>query len=155
MGCVYGSILHKAGATVTTVCRSNYSVAKEKGIIIRSKVFGRVQFKPIVSSTTLEAAQHGPFDFIIVCSKAFPGTAEMIKEAVSPQTAIALGQNGIGIEEEYARLYPNNTIISGVIYLPVTQVEQGVVEHGTFERFEIGTYPPEASPYAKAQTQTL
>ena len=58
-------------------------------------------------------------------------------------------------EEDYAGLYPNNTIISGVVYLPVTQVEPGVVEMGPLERFEIGTYPANASAKAKAQVQRL
>ena len=71
------------------------------------------------------------------------------------QTAICLAQNGIAIEEDYARLYPENTIISGVVYLPVTQVEPGVVEMAPLERFEIGTYPANASAAAKAQTQRL
>lgn len=97
--------------------------------------------------------QHGPFDYLVVTAKAFPGTAKLIKEAVSPSTTIVLGQNGIGIEEEYAKLYPESTIISGVVYLPVTQVEPGVVEHGPLERFEIGTYPPNARAEAKAKCQ--
>lgn len=155
VGCVYGYILHQAGVSVTAVCRTNYSAVKDNGILIRSKIFGRAQFRPTTVKTVSEAAQHGPFDFLLVCSKAFPGTAEMIREGVSPQTAITLGQNGIGGEDDYAQLYPNNTIISGVVYLPVTQVEPGVVEHGPLERFEIGTYPPNASSSAKAQVQEL
>ena len=50
----------------------------------------------------------------------------MIEAAVSERTAIVLAQNGIGIEEEYAELCPNNTIISGVVWLPTTQVEPGM-----------------------------
>ena len=155
VGCVYGYILHKAGVSVTVVCRSNYNVVKEQGILIRSKIFGRAQYHPATVRTVSEACNHGPFDFLLVCSKAFPGTAEMIKEAISPQTAIVLAQNGIGNEEDYAQLYPHNTIISGVVYLPVTQVELGIVEHGALERFEIGTYPPKASPNAESQCQQL
>ncbi|KAK3715370.1 hypothetical protein LTR37_007098 [Vermiconidia calcicola] len=156
VGCVYGYILHKAGATITAVCRTNYDVVKERGIHIRSKIFGECHYNPSPTRTVAEAASNGPFDYIVVASKAFPGTAEMIREAVTPEhTAIVLAQNGIGIEEDYARLYPHDTIITGVVYLPVTQVEPGVVEMGPLERFEIGTYPAKASPAAKARTQRL
>ncbi|CAJ2502524.1 Uu.00g099180.m01.CDS01 [Anthostomella pinea] len=156
VGCVYAYILHEAGCSVTAVCRTNYQAVKDNGILIRSKIFGRQQFKPTTVQSVSEAVQHGPFDYLLVCSKAFPGTAAMMKEAVTPgKTAIVLAQNGIGGEDEYARLYPENTIISGVVYLPVTQVEPGVVEHGPLERFEIGTYPPDAPSTAKAQAQTL
>jgi 2-dehydropantoate 2-reductase len=67
-----------------------------------------------------------------------------------------LAQNGIGIEAEYAVAYPNNTIISGVVYLPTTQVEPGIIEHGTpLERFEIGTYPASSGVDAKAKADQL
>jgi len=155
VGCVYGYILHKAGVAVTAVCRTNYNAVKERGILVRSKIFGRAHFNPTTVKTVAESARHGPFDYILVCSKAFPGTAKMISDAVSPQSAIVLAQNGIAIEEEYAQLYRNNTIISGVVYLPVTQVEDGIVEHGPLERFEVGTFPASASQEAKAKAQGL
>lgn len=155
VGCVYGYLLHRGGAEVVALCRSNYEAVKEKGILIRSRDWGQQQYSPVAVKSVSEASSHGPFDFVVVCSKAFPGTATLIREAVSPQTAIVLAQNGIDIEEDYVSLYPQNTIVSGVVYLPVTQVEPGVVEHGSFQRFEIGTYPAEASPAAKAQVQAF
>ena len=153
VGCVYGYILDKAGVDVTAVCRSNYEAVKSKGISIRSAMFGRHQYHPTAVRTVKEA--NGPFDYLLVCSKAFPGTSKLIQDAVSPQTAIVLAQNGIAIEDEYAELYPKHTIISGVVYLPVTQVEPGVVEMGPLEKFEIGTFPARAPPEAKAKTQLL
>ena len=138
VGCVYGYILDKAGVEVTAVCRTNYEAVKARGIIVRSAIFGHQQYHPTAVRTIAEAK--GPFDFILVCSKAFPGTSKLIKDAVSPQTAIVLAQNGIAIEDEYAELFPTNTIISGVVYLPVTQVDAGIVEMGPLERFEIGTF---------------
>lgn len=158
VGCVYGYILHQAGVEVTAVCRTNYEAVKERGIFIKSKIFGEnCHYMPHATRTAAEASKNGPFDYIIVASKAFPGTAEMIKEAVTPgQTAIVLAQNGIAIEEEYAELYPNNTIISGAVYLPVTQTAPGVVEMAALERFEIGPYPAKnASLKAKEETQRL
>lgn len=153
VGSVYGWILHKAGAEVTVVCRTNYAAVKENGITIRSAIFGKVHFRPSTVDSVSAAA--GPFDFILVCSKAFPGASGAIQDAVSPGTAVVLAQNGIGIEQEYAEKFPGNPVISGVVYLPVTQVEPGVVEMGPLERFEIGTYPAEAPAEAKAQARIL
>ncbi|EMC97327.1 hypothetical protein BAUCODRAFT_575211 [Baudoinia panamericana UAMH 10762] len=144
VGCVYAYILHKAaGVTVTTVCRTNYNAVKENGILIRSKIFGTQRFRPKAVQSVHEARRHGPFDYVVVCSKAFPGTAETIEPA-----------NGIGVEDGYAELYPTNTLISGVVYLPVTQCEPGVVEHGPLERFEIGTFPAASCAKPEAQEQT-
>jgi len=153
VGCIYGYILHKGGASVTTVCRTNYDAVAEHGITIRSEIFGRVHYAPVTVRSPEEA--RGPFDYVLVCSKAFPGTSALIKAGVGPETAIVLAQNGIGIEEEYASAYPNNTIITGVVYLPTTQVEPGIVEMGPLERFEIGTYPAHTSTASKARAERL
>lgn len=156
VGCIYALILWRAGEEVTAVCRSNYSQVQQNGITVRSKKWGSCSARPNVVRTPEEAVQFGPFDYILVCSKAFPSTAKLISAAVGPETTIVLAQNGIGIEAEYAVAYPNNTIISGVVYLPTTQVEPGMIEHGTpLERFEIGTYPANAGVNAKAKADQL
>ncbi|KAK6437246.1 hypothetical protein LTR95_006560 [Oleoguttula sp. CCFEE 5521] len=150
VGCIYGYIVEQGGVEVIAVCRSNYEQVKSNGVVIRSAKWGTVTARPHAARSPQEAAQYGPFDYILICSKAFPGTSELIRDAVTEGTAIVLAQNGIGIETEYTTAYPSNTIISGVVYLPTTQVEPGVVEHGTpLERFEIGTYPSDAGSAAE------
>lgn len=100
VGAVYGYIIDKGGVTVNAVCRTNHTAVKERGVFIRSKIFGECHYHPFATRTVAEAANNGPFDYIIVASKAFPGTAKMIKDAVTPgKTAIVLAQNGIAIEE--------------------------------------------------------
>ena len=156
VGCIYALILWRAGEEVTAVCRSNYEAIQAHGITVRSKKWGTCSARPNAVRTTEEAAQLGPYEYVIVCSKAFPNTAKLISAAVSPETVIVLAQNGMGIEAEYAVAYPHNTIISGVVYLPTTQVEPGIIEHGTpLERFEIGTYPSASNADAKAKTEQL
>lgn len=154
VGSVYGWFLEQAGVEVTAVCRSNFLQVKENGLQIRSKKWGKVLHKPITSAFVSDAKQYGPFDYVVVCSKAFPETHTLIHDAVTPETAIVLAQNGIGIEEAYHVAYPRNTIISGVVYLPVVQIQPGVVEHGTpLERFEIGVYPAPGSSADKEKLQ--
>ena len=156
VGSLYGWFLEKAGVQVTAVCRSNYRQVKQHGLQIRSAKWGKHLHKPITVPTVAEAKAHGPFDYILVCSKAFPDTHTLIKDAVTPQSTIVLAQNGIGIEESYAKLYPQNTIISGVVYLPVTQIEQGVIVHSDpLERFEIGAYPASKATDAQTKVQGL
>ena len=64
VGCTYAAFLEKGGSQVTCVCRTNYEAVREKGILIRSKTFGRLQTKPTAVRTVSEAASHGPFDYI-------------------------------------------------------------------------------------------
>ncbi|KAG9186203.1 2-dehydropantoate 2-reductase [Alternaria panax] len=160
VGTVYLYLLSKVAST-TAVCRSNYDVVKKDGFIINSSIFGQnLHFKPKVVQDCREAASQssGPFDYIIVCTKAIPDTVpKLIAPAVTPgHTAIVLIQNGIGIEEEYSRAYPNNPIISAVVYMPATQRPAGVVKHGEVEQLQVGAYPSSADgTHAKAFTELV
>lgn len=156
VGSVYGYILHKAGCNVTAVCRTNYDAVKANGITIRSDKWGLLHYKPTAVRSTADASSRGAFEYVLVCSKAFPGTSKLIADVVTESTVVVLAQNGIGIEDEYAQLYPENTIISGIVYIPVTQTSPGVVTHTpALERLEIGTFPASASAKAKDQCQRL
>ncbi|EMD66622.1 hypothetical protein GGP41_008033 [Bipolaris sorokiniana] len=155
VGAIYLYLLSKVAHT-TAVCRSNYDAVKEHGFIINSSIFGNdIHFKPNVVRDCGEASSHSPepYDYIVVCSKAIPGTVpRLIAPAVTPgHTAIVLIQNGVGIEEEFIQAYPNNPIISTVVYLPATQRPAGVIRHGEVEQLQLGAYPSSSSnSYAKA-----
>ena len=158
VGSIYAYILAKGGAHITTVCRSNYTAVSQHGISISSALFGEVSFRPsAVVRSVDETDSQDPFDYILICSKAFPGTAALVHAAVTPaKTALVLCQNGIGIEHEYAELYPRNTIISGVVYLPTTQTAPGLIKMGPLQKLQLGTYPAAPSAAAaKAQVATL
>ncbi|KAJ4374964.1 hypothetical protein N0V83_002043 [Neocucurbitaria cava] len=148
VGAVYLYLLSKVSST-TAVCRSNYDVVKKDGFTINSSIFGKnIYFRPNVVRDCEEAVSSGPkpYDYIIVCSKAIPGVIpQLIKPAVTlGQTAIVLVQNGVGIEQEYHDAFPDNPIISAVVYLPATQRPAGVIKHGEVEKLQIGSYPSSA-----------
>lgn len=148
IGTIYVYLLYKAGYDVTAVCRSNYEAAKKNGFLIDSERFGKgLKFQPKVVRTPAEAASNGPYDYVIVTTKAIPDaeTSKVIAPAVTEgKTCIALVQNGIGIEDEYAERFPNNPLLSCVVYLPSTQISPGHMQMGTFESLEIGTFPASA-----------
>jgi 2-dehydropantoate 2-reductase len=149
VGTVYLWLLSKVAHT-TAVCRSNYDVAKRDGFIINSTMFGQgIHFKPHVVRDCEEAASQGtgdPYDYIVVCSKAIPSTVpKLIAPVVTfGKTAIVLVQNGVGIEEEYRVAFPENPIVSAVVYLPATQRPAGVIKHGEIAKLEVGSYPSSA-----------
>ncbi|KAI8963542.1 2-dehydropantoate 2-reductase [Daldinia sp. FL1419] len=140
---------------VTALCRSNYEVASRDGFTIHSNLWGEnLSFRPRVARSVAEAVQQLSldtqpfFDFIVISAKAVPtnpSIAELINPAVTKgKTAIVLLQNGIGIEEEYARRYPENPLLSTVAYFPATQISPGVVIHKEVEMLHVGTYPTTA-----------
>ncbi|KAH9220990.1 2-dehydropantoate 2-reductase [Leptodontidium sp. 2 PMI_412] len=153
IGATYAFVLSRAlpASNIVTVCRSNYDSASKDGFTINSFLWGQNQkVRPVVVRSVDEAAESdpAPFDYVVVCSKALPtvpSTAEMIKPAISPQTTIVLIQNGIAIEEPYAKLYPNNPLLSTVVYLPASQTSPGVILHKEVELLHIGSYPSSSS----------
>ena len=167
IGAVYVYTLMHAGAEVTAVCRSNYDVVKRDGIMMYSVRFGNVRFRPNVVRIAEEATSSVPWDYVVVCSKCFPRSSpslsNMIQPVIGPSTAIVLVQNGIDIEAEVAASYPNNPIISCVVYLPSTQIRPGVIDYGatqkeTLNMLELGTYPasaPESHKRAAEQFAAL
>ncbi|KAK9780627.1 putative 2-dehydropantoate 2-reductase [Seiridium cardinale] len=158
IGAVYTWVLSRAlpPSNIVAICRSNYDEASKNGLTVHSSLWGKnLNVKPAVFRSVPEAAEASPgepFDYVIISSKALqttPSTAELIKPAVSKTTTIVLIQNGIGIEDEYAKMFPDNPLLSTVVYLPATQVSPGVVEHKEVELLHVGTYPANASHPAK------
>ncbi|KAF2661756.1 2-dehydropantoate 2-reductase [Lophiostoma macrostomum CBS 122681] len=158
VGTIYLYLLSHS-CTVTAVCRSNYATVSDHGFTINSSIFGdNIRFKPRVVRDCSEAAaalspdSGSSYDYIVVCSKAIPGQIpETIRPAVTPgRTAIVLVQNGIGIEQEYRDAFPQNEVVSCVVYLPVSQGAPGVVTHREIERLEVGAYPSSSAPSSSA-----
>ncbi|KAI1189894.1 2-dehydropantoate 2-reductase [Nemania serpens] len=158
LGIIYTWVLSRAipESNITAVCRSNYDAASRDGFVLHSTLWGRdLSVRPQVVRSVSEAvaqSQSQPFDYIVVTAKALPttpSTAELIRPAVTPgKTVVVLIQNGIGIEEEFARLYAGDDvpILSTVAYLPATQLEPGVVKHDVLEHLHVGTYPASGVP---------
>ncbi|KAJ8126156.1 hypothetical protein O1611_g7482 [Lasiodiplodia mahajangana] len=158
MGTVYAWVISRAvpETNITAICRSNYDVACQNGFTLHSTIWGNdLSVRPRVVCSISEAvaqAQSKPFDYILVTTKGLPttpSTAELIRPAITPgRTAVVLIQNGIGIEEEFARLYAGDDvpIISTVAYLPATQIAPAVVKHDVVEHLHVGTYPATGVP---------
>ena len=158
IGAVYLYELLTAGCLVTAVCRSNYSQVKEHGFTLNSVRHGNVKYRPTAVVRDVSECQSQTFDYVLVCSKSFPGSkpslAEILRPVLEgkPEAAIILAQNGIGTEDEFAAAYPDHTVVSGVVYLPATQTAPGIINYPEMlNLFELGTYPADASSSAKAK----
>ncbi|OJJ53417.1 hypothetical protein ASPSYDRAFT_212287 [Aspergillus sydowii CBS 593.65] len=148
LGIVLGAFLHKSGAELVCVCRSNYQAAKAHGFKIDSIALGSYTYHPELVNSVSEARALAdkPYDYIIVATKAFPdedpSPVEVISEAVSTShTAIVLVQNGIGVEEAYWKRFPANLIISAVAYMPSTRISSTEVVQTETQHILTGAYP--------------
>ncbi|KAH7110264.1 ketopantoate reductase PanE/ApbA-domain-containing protein [Dactylonectria macrodidyma] len=148
IGTVYALILNNADVDLVCICRSNFEEAQTAGFKVRSSVFGDHTIRPKIARSVADAVaiDDKHFDFVLVCTKSFPGSQNSTVQALEPalqssSTMIVLLQNGLGVESDYRTRYPNNPIISGVVYMPTTKISANEVVHTEVEKLFIGSYP--------------
>ncbi len=142
IGAFYGALLAKAGCDVAVVCRSDYPVVKKQGYQINSHLLGHWRFMPSQIVTRATDYQ-GVADYVILCSKITPDSdrVALIRDAVSPDTAIVFIQNGVEIEQELAEAFPDNEVISGLAFICCNRLTPGTVTHLAYGKLTLGNVP--------------
>ncbi len=141
VGSYFGGKLVQADTRVSALCRSDFEIAKEQGLEIQSYQ-GDFRFKP--AEVVKDAAQLSVKpDYVVVCLKVLPeiDVAEIIKDAVGPETVIVLVQNGINIEKQVASAFPKNELISGIAFIAISRIKLGVARHTGSGKLILGNYP--------------
>ncbi len=152
IGAFYGALLAKSGCDVAVVCRSDYPIVKQQGYQIDSHLLGRWRFMP--SQVVTQAADYqGVADYVILCSKITPDSdrVALIRDAISPDTAIVFIQNGVEIEQELSDAFPDNDVISGLAFICCNRLTPATITHLAYGRLTLGNVPRGVS----AKTQTL
>ncbi|MBF0184812.1 MAG: 2-dehydropantoate 2-reductase [Magnetococcales bacterium] len=141
VGGYYGAQLAKAGATVSTVHRSDYAVIRERGIQIDG-LQGSSLFRPAHVLQQVEIQEQAP-DYILVALKVLEeiDTASIIRPAVGKKTVILLLQNGIETEQRIADAFPDNEILSGLAFVCLSRTAPGRIAHSCYGHLAIGRYP--------------
>ena len=151
IGAFYGSLLAKAGAEVSVVCRSDHPSVKQNGFTIESASLGSYRFLPrqILKDT---ADYKEPADYVMLCTKMLPGVDRiaLLKPAVSPQTAIVFIQNGVDIEQELQDAFPDNEVVSGLAFICCNRLGPGHVAHLAYGRLVLGNLPDSVSAKTEA-----
>ncbi|WP_020565239.1 ketopantoate reductase family protein [Methylosarcina fibrata] len=140
IGGFYGALLAKAGADVAVVCRSDYDTVKLNGFTIHSQDLGTWRFAPAgVFRHASEFREEA--DCLLLCTKVIPNLdrAALIREAVSPKTAIVLIQNGVDIEREIQEAFPDNELISGLAFICCNRIGPGRLAHLAYGRLTLGS----------------
>lgn len=138
IGGFYGGKLSQAGAQVSVVCRSDYEVVKRQGISIKS-ILGNFQFNPHEVLKDVKD-YHDEADFILLTTKVLPeiDEASLIKPALGTNTSIVIMQNGINIEKNVVKSFPNHRVISALAFICVERPDYGMINHQDYGRLVIG-----------------
>ena len=127
LGSFYGAKLARAGQDVHFLLRSDYDAVKRHGVRIHSTE-GDFNVRPKCAKTPDEI---GPSDLVLIALKTtandqFP---KLLPPLVGPNTAVLTLQNGLGNEEELARLFPVEQIMGGLCFVCLNRTAPGVVQH--------------------------
>ncbi len=141
LGLYYGALLQRSGQEVHFFLRRDYQAVKERGLKVFS-VNGDFHLSEVNAWRTPEDI--GPVDLVLVGLKTFANDSfsRLITPLLGERTMILTLQNGLGNEEELARLFGGERIIGGVAFLCSNRGEPGEVHHLAAGRIIVGEHLP-------------
>lgn len=144
VGSFYGAKLARAGHGVHFLLRSDYDTVRSEGVFIRS-VQGDFRVRPCCARLPGEI---GPVDLVLVGLKTtandqFP---RLLPPLVGSATAVLTLQNGLGNEEQLARLFPVEQILGGLCFVCLNRLEPGLIHHIDHGQVVLGEYQRPGGP---------
>lgn len=127
VGSYYGAMLARAGRDVHFLLRSDYEIVRRHGVSIRSPA-GNFKVRPRCARTPDEI---GGSDVVLIALKTTANDqfAELLPPLVRPDTIVVTLQNGLGNEEQLARVFPPLQIVGGICFVGLNRTAPGVIEH--------------------------
>ena len=138
LGSYYGAKLCRDGQEVHFLLRSDYDAVRRHGVSIRSPE-GDFNVRPKAARTPQDI---GVCDLVLIGLKTtandqFPA---LLPPLVGPATAVCTLQNGLGNEEQLARLFPVRQILGGLCFVCLNRVAPGVIHHLGHGRVTLGEF---------------
>lgn len=151
VGAYYGWRLSQAGHSMDIVCRANYREVKNNGFVIRINGSENHFLPRMVIDARDASLQEDAFDFIFIAVKAVGGKQhlDLVRKASSNSAVLCIIQNGLDVEYEIARTFPQQVILSLVPYIAAAQTAPGRVECYSSGHVAIGSIPAGASKQAE------
>src|SRR5258706_6715288 len=142
LGSFYGAKLCRAGDDIHFLLRSDYEVVRRYGVAVRSPQ-GDFHCQPKCACLAKEV---GMADLVLIGLKSTVNhrLPELIPQLVGPGTAVLTLQNGLGNEEELAKIVRPQQILGGLCFVCLNRVEPGVIhhiDHGAVVLGEFGRWP--------------
>jgi 2-dehydropantoate 2-reductase len=124
--------------------RSDYDVVRRQGVLVRSPD-GDFQVRPHCARRPEEI---GRADLVLIGLKttANEGFTKLLPPLVGPGTAVLTLQNGLGNEDNLARLFPIEQIMGGLCFVCLNRVAPGVIQHIGYGQVVLGEFQRRAEP---------
>ncbi len=140
IGGFYAGMLFKAGSEISILAKSDFEKIKKDGIAIES-IWGDFKFMPKNIYRNISECKE-KFDFIIIATKVLPEISlqSLIGQVVDEKTSIVLIQNGIFIEDDVVKIFPNNHLLSVIAFIASERVASGLIKHSDSGKLTFGEY---------------
>ncbi len=139
IGGFYGARLAKAGQEVHFLLHNDYDYVLRHGLEVRSCQGDFRLEHPNVYRDTHEMP---PCDVVLVGLKTTNNRLlpDLLPPLLHDKTLVVLIQNGIGVEEDVQRMFPNVSLAAGLAFICSSKSEPGVVRHQHYGSINIGNY---------------
>ena len=139
IGGYYGGCLMKAGRQVSFLLHSDYEHVRDHGLQIDS-CDGSFHLDHV--DAYCNTRQMPKTDVVMVCLKSTNNhlLKDMLEPIVDNHTTVVLIQNGIGLEDDLQRLFPQAAIVAGLAFICSGKVGPGHVSHQCYGQINLGNY---------------
>ena len=139
IGGYYGGKLANAGFDVHFLLHSDYDYVRQHGIQVNScngdfhldapNIYNNVEEMPKV-------------DVVIVALKSTNNhlLRQLLAPLLNPDTLVLMIQNGIGIEPDVEKIFPDAWLAAGLAFICSNKTKPGIVDHLFYGNINIGNY---------------
>ena len=145
LGGFYGARLQKAGMDVHFLLNSDYDYVKKNGLAIASPDGDFI----LPQIHAYRDIKHMPqCDVVVIALKTTHNhlLPQMLPSVVKEDGVVLVLQNGLGVEEEVARIVGNERVIGGICFLTSNKVGAGHIYHQGYKHIVFGEYGADYHP---------
>ncbi|MFB2881331.1 putative 2-dehydropantoate 2-reductase [Floridanema aerugineum] len=145
LGGYYGACLQKAGLNVHFLLHSDYEYVSKHGLVVESK-YGDFTLPNVQAYQ--EASKMPPCDVVIIALKTTQNhlLPSMLPHVLKDNGVVLVLQNGLGVEDEVAKIVGSERVMGGLCFLCSNKVAPGHIRHLDYGQIKIGEYATNYQP---------
>ena len=139
IGGYYGAKLALAGQEVHFLLRSDYEYVRQHGLQVDS-CDGSFHLADVNAYHRTEDMPQ--CDVVLVCLKSINNgkLQSLLPPLLHDRTLVVLIQNGIGVEEDVQKMFPNVQLAAGLAFICSAKTEPGIINHQFYGSINLANY---------------
>ncbi len=139
IGGYYGAKLARAGQEVHFLLRSDYEYVKQHGLQVDS-CDGSFHLADV--NAYLHTEDMPQCDVVLVCLKSVNNSKlqSLLPPLLHDHTLVVLIQNGIGVEEDVQKMFPDVQLAAGLAFICSAKTQPGIVNHQFYGNINFANY---------------